>query len=122
MPNQRSHVQPKPLIERIEILWNRFPRPLKSRLNRLERNGFDMGHNPGEIVTVFLVRRRHRPGGVADHDRGHTMVARVRAERIPGDLGIVMRMVVDNSWGDHQAAGIHDSLRSPAHYSTSDYT
>src|SRR5690349_9217241 len=48
------------------------------------------------------------------------MVARVRAERIPGDLGIVMRMVVDNSWGDHQAVRIHDSMRSAVHSSNLD--
>jgi hypothetical protein len=29
-------------------------------------------------------------------------------------------MVVDNSWGDHQAVGIHDSMRSAVHSSNLD--
>ena len=38
--------------------------------------------------------------------RGRAVVARERAERVPGDLRVVMAVVVDKAGGDDLAAGI----------------
>ena len=45
------------------------------------------------------------------------MVAGVGAERVPGDLGIVMRVVVDDSGSDHQAIRIQHLARLSIHFS-----
>src|ERR1041384_5762056 len=83
MSDQRSDIQSKTFIERIQILRDSFPRPLNAGLNRFKRNSFDVRQYPGQIVTVFLMRRRHSERAVADHDSGHTVIARVCAQRVP---------------------------------------
>src|SRR5439155_10313887 len=54
---------------------------------------------------------------VAHDDGGNAVIARVGAERIPGDLGIVMSVVVNDSRGDHQAIGIQHLARLSVHFS-----
>src|SRR5437867_711728 len=59
----------------------------------------------------------HRERTVA-HDNGcNAVIARVGAERIPGDLGIVMGVVVDDSGSDHQAVRIQHLARVSVHFS-----
>ena len=48
------------------------------------------------------------------------MKARIGAERIPGDLGIVMSVVVDDSGSDHQAVRIQHLARLSTHFSDLD--
>src|ERR1044071_4353236 len=122
MSDQRSDIQSKTFIERIQILRDSFPRPLSAGLNRFKRNSFDVRQYPGQIVTVFLMRRRHSERAVADHDSGHTVIARVRAQRVPGDLSIIMRVVVDDAGSDNQTIRINRTFYRTAQSSDLDAT
>src|SRR5439155_10120052 len=64
----------------------------------------------------------HRQRVVAHDDRGNSVIARIGAERIPGDLGIVMSVVVDDSGGDHHAVRIQHLARLSVHFSDLDDT
>src|SRR5207249_1649105 len=68
------------------------------------------------------MRGGHRQRTVAHDDGGNSVIARVGAERIPGDLGIVMSVVVDDSRSDHQAIGIQHLARLSVHFSDLDDT
>ena len=114
MTDQRSNVHTEPLIHCIEVLGDGFPGPFDSGLNGFERNRFDMGQDSSEVFTIFLMRRRHRQRTVADDDGRDSVIARVRTKRVPGDLGIVVRVVVDDAGSDHRAIRIDDSLRRAA--------
>ncbi len=58
------------------------------------------------------MRRSHRQRTVADDDGGNAVIARVGAKRIPGNLGIVVRVVVDDAGSDHQAIRIQYLARA----------
>src|SRR2546428_5950065 len=66
--------------------------------------------------------RSHRQRTVAHDDSGNAVIARVGAERIPGNLGIVMSMVVDDAGSDHQAIRIQHLARVSIHFSDLDDT
>ena len=82
------------------------------RVEDLHRDRFDIGQELGQARWLALPLRT----GASDSeqlpniDRGRAVVARERAERVPGDLRVVMAVVVDKAGRDGLAAGI-DGLR-----------
>src|SRR5262249_8963050 len=75
-----------------------------------------MGQNPREHLAIFPMGGSHRERTVTHDDGRNAVIARVGAEWIPGNLGIVMRVVVDDSGSDHQAIRIQDLARVSTYF------
>src|SRR5262249_13160202 len=43
---------------------------------------------------------------VPKDDRGAAVVGRKRAQRVPGDLGVVMAVIIDKAWGHNLSLGV----------------
>src|SRR5688500_9397287 len=106
MAYQYPDVDPQAVVDCIEVLRYSFPAPLGAGTQRLNGDRLDAGEHLSEGVLVV------GPGGcegeatVAHDDTGHTVVAGGGAEGVPGDLGVVMGMVVDEARGDSEAGGV----------------
>jgi hypothetical protein len=120
MADERGDVMAEPLIQGIEILRDRLPGPCDPGTDGFQRDRLHVGQNSGQHLAIFPMGRSHRQRTVADDDSGNTVIARVGTERIPGDLGIVMSVVVDDSGSDHQAIRIQHLARLSTHLSDLD--
>ena len=117
MPDQRGDVNSQPPVQGIEVLRDRLPRPPDSCPDGLQRDRLNMGEDARQHLPVFFMCRSERQGTVADHDGGGSVIARERTKGIPGDLGIVMCVVIDDPRSDDQAIGIQDASRVAVHLS-----
>ena len=122
MADEGSDVNAQPLIQSIKILGNRFPGPVDSGLDRFQRNRLHVGQDSGKHLAIFPMRGGHRQRTVAHDDGGNAVVARIGAERIPGDLGIVVSVVVDDAGSDHQAIRIQHLAPLSTHLADLDDT
>ena len=120
--DEGSDVYTQPLVQSIEILGNRFPGPGDPGLDRFQRNRLHVGQDASKHLAIFPMGGGHRERTVAHDDGGNSVIARVGAERIPGDLGVVMSVVVDDSGSHHQAIRIQHLARLSTHFSDLDDT
>src|SRR5437867_4442984 len=65
-------------------------------------------------LLVLVRARSEREAAVAHHDAGDAVPARARPERIPEDLGVHVRVAVDEARGHHAALGVEHLARALA--------
>ncbi len=107
--DQVADIDAEPLVETVHVLRDRLPVEIDGA-EHLHRDRFDIGEELGEPLLGALPHRRQRQRAVAEDDRGGAMLGREGAQRVPGDLRVVMAVVVDKPGGDGAARGV-DRLR-----------
>ena len=113
MAEQRRHVDRRAaLFESIEILREGFewPRHAEARFQRFEAHAFDLLEGLHDHLAMDFPGRRYTEAAVADHRRGDTVPRRDGQHAIPQDLGVVVRVHVDEARRD-DLAGRVDRLR-----------
>ncbi len=98
-------------LETLHEFGECFPVPRKSRLHGLERHRLVAGHGEHRALAVFGLARGEAEAAIADGDRSDAVPAGNRAPRIPEQLGIVMRVQIDETRRDDQPAGVKDLPR-----------
>ena len=111
--DQETDVQADPVVDRVEVVAERAPRPRHAVLERGERHALDLRHHPAEVVGVLGVDGREREAAVArDHAR-HAVQVRRRRGRVPEELRVVVRVRVDEAGGDDEPVGVDRLSRLP---------
>ena len=111
MADQIADIDPEVAVEFVEILREGLPGELE-RVEDLHRDRLDIGQEfrQAALTRAVLFHRRQRQRAIAEHDRGRAVVARKRARRVPGDLRVIMAMIVDKAGRDDLPAGIDGLL------------
>ena len=78
---------------------------------RRQGHPFDPGHHPGQVVGVGRSRRGQGEAAVAPDDRGHPVQGRGAGRRVPGQLGVVVGVEIDEAGGHVEAVGV-DHVRA----------
>jgi hypothetical protein len=107
MADQIADIDAEPLVEMIHVLRDRLPVEI-DRLQHRHRDRFDIGEELGEPLLGAAPDRRQAQRAIAENDRRRAVLGRERAQRVPGDLRVVMAVVVDKAGGDRAAVGIDD--------------
>ena len=95
-----------PPFDGVEVLAERFPRPLDPLVEHRARNVLHTLHQRNETVVRIGSHRCEAHAAVA-HDGGrHAMPARRRHAGVPGGLPVVVRVDVDEPRSDQQPRGI----------------
>ena len=76
-------------------------------LQHLHGNGFDVGEKLGQAGLPATAHRRQGQGTIADDDGGGAVIAGEGAQRVPGHLGIIVAVIIDEAGRDHEAVGIN---------------
>ncbi len=100
-----------PLLDTIEVVAEALPVPRHALLQRGQRDAFDPRHQPRQVVDVFVAAGREREAAVAAEHRRDTMQRRRAGSRIPEQLGVVVRVQVDESGRDDEAIGVDRARR-----------
>jgi hypothetical protein len=87
--------------------------PLHAGAQGLQRHAFHVRERAQREVAVRRPAGRDGEAAVADDDGGHPERGGRRRERIPGELGVVVRVDVDDAGRQHEAAGV-DATRGGA--------
>jgi hypothetical protein len=93
-------------LESVEVLLEGGPVPVDALLERCERHALHLGHHPAHVVTVARLQRGQREPAVAGDDGGDPVEGRRRGRRIPEELGVVVRVRVDEPGGQHAAGRV----------------
>ncbi len=107
--DQIADIDAQVMIELVEILRHRFPAEFEGA-QHLHRDRFDIGEELRQPLLLALAHRRQGQRAIAEDHRGGAVVAGKRAQRVPGDLRVVMAMIVDKAGGDDAAGGVDRAL------------
>ena len=99
----RHHAAP---LHRVEVLGIALEVPAHAGAQRLQRHALDVGQRAQREIAVGRAARRDGEAAVADDDGGHAERGRRRGERIPRELGVVVRVDVHDAGREDQAAGV----------------
>ena len=94
------------LLEPPEVLAERLPTPVDAVLQGGEGHAFDLGHHAPGVVGVLRLQRGEGEPAVAPDDGGHAVHVGGRGERIPEQLGVVVRVRIDEARRHHQPAAV----------------
>jgi hypothetical protein len=84
--------------------------PADAGAQRVERHALDMGEMAHGEVAIGRLAGRDGESAIAQHGRGDAERRRGIDERVPGDLGIVVGVAVDDAGRQGQAASRHRLL------------
>ncbi len=96
----------RPLLERVEILAKRFPRPGQPLVERGARDVLDAFHQLDQALAILDLHRCKADAAIAHHRRGDAMPARGLQARVPGRLAVIVGVDVDETRRDQQALGV----------------
>ncbi len=102
-------------LERVEILAERFPRPVQALVERGAGNVLDAFHQLDQALAVLDLHRREADAAIAHHRRGDAVPARGLQVRIPGGLAVIVGVDVDEARRDQHALGVDLFGALPAH-------
>jgi len=109
VPDVRADVRPERQRREVaHVLRERFPAPRDAGLHGRRRHVLDAFHQVHEEVAVGRLAGREADAAVAHHQRGDAVPRRRRAQRVPGDLGVEVRVDVDEAGRDDGAARVDD--------------
>jgi hypothetical protein len=103
--DQVADIDAEAPVEMVHVLADRLPVE-RDRTQHLHRDRLDIREEFGQPFLGALAYRRQRQRAVAEDDRGRAMLGRERTERIPGDLRVIVAMVVDKAGSDGTAVGV----------------
>jgi hypothetical protein len=112
--DQRAHVHPEIPPDGAHVLGEALPRPRHAGLEDVHGNGLDVRQHARQLAARLGLDRGEGQGAVADDDRGRAVMAGVGAQRIPGDLRVVVAVVVDEARRDGPPIGLDDLPRDAA--------
>jgi len=110
--DQIADIDAEVMVEMLHVLRHRLPLELDG-FQYLHRDRFDIAEELGQPLFRALLHRRQREGAVAEDDTGRAVLGREGAQRVPGDLRVVMAMIVDKARRDGAAGGV-DGFRGRA--------
>ena len=93
-------------LYRVEILGKRLPVPFDACGQRSTRYVFHALHQANEKVVLVFLDGREADAAVATDGGGHAMIARWRQMRVPGGLGIIVGVDIDEAGRNGQTVGI----------------
>ncbi len=109
--DEEAGVDAQPAIERVQVLAEGGPGPGHAVLECGQGHPLDLGHHATDVVRVLGVDRGQRePAVPADH-RGDAVDVRGRRDGVPEQLGVVVRVRVDDAGGHHEPGGVELGLR-----------
>ena len=92
------------LFEGVQVAPVGLPVPRQAVKDRVLRNVLDRFHHAGEELPVGRLAGREGHSTVAEQRRGDAMPGNRRDLRVPADLGVEMRVQVDEAGGYRQPA------------------
>ena len=108
-PTMKPGVDGDPPLERVQILPEAAPAPGRALLQRDQRHALDLGHHPARVVGV-LGRSGFSGASVNPQlpagDGGHPVVERGRGVRVPEQLGVVVRVRIDEPGREDEPGGV----------------
>ena len=113
--DQIADIDPEMVVHLVEIFGEALPGEFEG-VQHLHRDRFDIGEEFAEPLLLPFPNRRQGERAIAEHDRGRAVVAGKRAERIPGDLRIIVAMIVDKARRDDAAVGVDRARRRPGQF------
>ena len=93
-------------VQGIEVIGVGFPTPLDAGPHRIRRDVLGPLKITEHQLRLFFPRRRQREPAVAHDHAGDAVVAGARAELVPENLGIHVRVAVYEARGHHVAFGV----------------
>ena len=105
MPHVAGQVHPQPALPTRQELREGLERPVDA-VECLGGHPLDLGEQPGEEGPVLEPGRCHRESAVSSEHGGHPVEAGRRGVGVPGDLGVVVGVGVDDARGYHLAGGV----------------
>ena len=100
-------------VEPIHVLRHRLPAEIDGA-QHLHRDRFDIGQEFRQPLRLARAHRRKRQRAIAEDHRGGAVIAGIGAQRIPGDLRVVVAVVVDETRRHDGALRIDDARRGAA--------
>ena len=89
-------------------------------VQHLHRDRFDITQELGDPLCGARAHRRQRQGAIAEHDSRDAVLRRECAQRVPGDLRVVMAVIVDKPRRHHPAGGVDGFLGRAAQFADFD--
>ena len=119
--DQIADIDAEVAVHLLEVFGEGLPGEFE-RVENLHRDRFDVGEKFVEppLLLSVLLHRRQRQRAIAEDHAGRAVVARERAQRVPGDLRVVMAMVVDKARRHDEALGIDGACRRPRQFADLD--
>ena len=103
--DQIADVDAEMMIELVEILRHSLPAEFDGA-QYLHRDRFDIGEELRQPFFLALAHRGERQRAIAEDHGGGAVVAGIGAERVPGDLRVVVAVVVDKAGSYHAAVSV----------------
>ena len=100
-------------LQHREILGERLEVPPDAGAQGVEGHAFDLGQVAHRHIAVGGTAGRDREAAIADDDRRDAERRRRRDERVPGELGVVVGVAVDDA-GRQREAVAGDGLAGSA--------
>src|SRR3954469_1807892 len=97
-------------LEHVEVLGHRLEVPADSLAQDFERHALHLGQVAHHELAVAAAAGRDGKAAVTDHRGGHAELGRGRYTRVPGDLRVVVRVVVYDSRHQRETAGFERGL------------
>ena len=103
------------LLQRVEILREGLERPVMPRpaSQRVEAHALDLLERLHDQLAMDRLGRRDAEAAIADHRRGDAMPGRDAEHAVPQDLGVVVRVHVDEARRDDLAGGVDGRVGRP---------
>ena len=99
------------LFQHVEILRKALELPADTGTQRIERHAFDMGEVAHREIAILRLAGGDGEAAIAEHGRRDAECRRGIDERVPGDLGIVVGVAVDDAGREGEASGLDRLLR-----------
>ena len=111
MPGQEAGIDADPAVEAIQPLPERRPVPLQRRLQRGQWDPLHLRHQAGQVVGVGGAGWGQAETAVAaDHGR-RPVEGGGSGGRVPIELGVVVRVKVNETRSDHATGGVDGPAR-----------
>ncbi len=95
--HQKTGVDGRAPVESCQPVAERRPLPVEAGAQRFERHTLDPGQHPGEVVLLVGPRGSEREATVSAEHRGDTVLHRRARGGIPEQLGVVVRVQIDEA-------------------------
>ena len=120
LADQAADVHADSALEVTQVLPERLPPPGNTRLEHRARHSLDADEILNRGITVFGSAGSQGETTVAHDDARHAVEAQRGCQRVPADLGVHVRVVVDEAGGDDETIGVQGAPRRPVHLADRD--
>ena len=109
VPDEEARVGCERAVDAVEVVAERRPVPRHTGRERGGRHALDAGEHVQEVVAVLRPQRRDREAAVPADDGRHPVQRRRAQRRVEEDLGVVVRVDVDEAGRDDLSTRIDRS-------------